>query len=51
VVAFIVPNQFKKYLTQKQLIPEAKLIKEIKLPNDSFLVSDRAYNVNCVFQI
>lgn len=51
IVAFILPKQFKRFLTQKQINSKAKLIAELKIDEDSFLVNDRAYNVNCVFQI
>jgi len=51
IVAFILPKQFKRFLTQKQINSKAKLISELKIQEDSFLVNDRAYNVNCIFQI
>lgn len=50
-IAFILPNQFKKYLTQKQINQKGKLIFEKSIQNDAFLVNDRPYDVNCVFQI
>ncbi|BDV03397.1 MAG: hypothetical protein HPPSJP_1180 [Candidatus Hepatoplasma scabrum] len=51
IIAFILPNQFKRYLTQNKINPNLKLISQFKITEDSFLVNDRAYNVNCVFQI
>lgn len=51
IVCFILPNIFRRYLIQKQINPNAKLIFSISLPKDSFLVNDKAYDVNCVFMI
>lgn len=51
VVAFILPNQFNRYLTQKLVNPRAKLLFSKQLNEDSFLVADKPYDVNCVFQI
>ncbi len=51
VVAFILPNQFVRYLTQERVDSRFKLILQKKIEKDAFLVDDRKYNVNCVFQI
>ena len=50
-VGFIIPIQFKKYSVQKQINNNAKLVFERSLPDDSFLLNDKTYNVRCVFQI
>jgi len=50
-VAFILPNQFKKYSVQSKLNKNFKLIKETILGNNSFLANDKDYDVRCVFQI
>lgn len=51
IVSFILPNIFKRYSIQKLVNANAKLIFSISLPKDSFLVNDKAYDVNCVFMI
>jgi hypothetical protein len=51
VVGFIIPNQFKKYSVQNKINPNAKLVFEKDLPEDSFLLADKDYKVRCVFQI
>ena len=52
VIAFIVPNQFKKYSVQSKLNKEFKLIKEFNLKEKSFFLEHKKdYDVNCVFQI
>ncbi|MGL6100446.1 MAG: hypothetical protein ACRC0G_12575 [Fusobacteriaceae bacterium] len=51
IVGFILPNQFKKFSAQKRIIKEAKLIFEIDLPKNSFVLGDDEYDVGCVFQI
>lgn len=50
-VIFILPNAFKRYLVQKQVIPNCKLLYEEDLNPNSFIVKDSEYSVNCVFQI
>lgn len=50
-VAFILPNQFKKYSVQSKLNKDFKLIKETVLDSNSFLANDKDYDVRCVFQI
>ena len=51
IVCFILPNIFKRYSIQKQVNSNAKLLFCVSLPGDSFLVNDKAYDVNCVFMI
>ncbi len=51
IIAFILPNQLHRYLTQKNINDNLKLIHQSDIDKNSFLVDDRAYNVNCVFQI
>lgn len=51
IVCLILPNIFKRYSIQSKVNKNAKLIFSINLPEDSFLVNDKAYNVNCVFMI
>jgi hypothetical protein len=51
IVGFIIPNQFKKYSVQNKINSNAKLVFERDLPEDSFLLGDKNYNVRCVFQI
>ncbi len=51
-VGFILPNQFKKYLTQKQIPSNAKLIFEKELPKYSFYTeTNNNVNIGSVFQI
>lgn len=50
-VAFILPIQFRKYLTQNKIKKEAKLISDINLPKNSFTVFEKDYNLRCCFQI
>lgn len=51
IVAFILPNTFKRYSLQSKVNEKAKLIYDIPLKPNSFIVGDREYNVNCCFQI
>lgn len=51
IVCLILPNTFNRYLTQNKILKDAKLIYSEPLPNNSFIVNDREYSVNCVFQI
>ena len=51
-VAFILPMCFTKYLTQKHLPPDMKLVESLVLPEKSFhLPGGKPYHVNTVFQI
>lgn len=52
IIAFIIPNQFKKYSVQSKLDSDFKLIHETDLESDAFFTETTdKYNVNCVFQI
>lgn len=51
IVIFILPLLFKRYSVQKQVSENAKLVYEIPLPVNSFLVNDKEYKVNCILQI
>lgn len=51
VVAFILPVSFVKYNVQSKLDPDFKLAFNGFLPENSFLVNGKPYDVNCVFQI
>jgi len=52
IIAFIVPNQFKKYSVHNKLNKEFKLIKEVWLEKNAFFTNqNEKYDVNCVFQI
>ena len=51
IVAFILPLQFEKYSAQKNLNPNAKLIYDEKLPDESFVYQDKPYKVRCCLQI
>ena len=50
-IAFILPVQFRKYLTQKNLDPNLSLILDQTLPPDSFLLEGKSYKVRCCYQI
>lgn len=50
-IAFILPVQFRKHLTQKLLNPSLSLIFDQTLPADSFLLDGKPYSVRCCFQI
>ena len=49
--SFILPKSFKKDSLKKHIPLNFHLIYEYDLPNDSFLVDNKEYNVPCVFQI
>lgn len=51
IVAFILPVQFLKYLTQKQIRKDAKLLFSEILNPDSFTHNGESYSVRCCFQI
>lgn len=51
VIAFILPNTFVRFLTQKNVNSDLSLIYQSEIEKDSFTINDRPYNVNCVFQI
>tara|TARA_B110000046_G_scaffold184863_1_gene224594 strand:+ start:7269 stop:8090 length:822 start_codon:yes stop_codon:yes gene_type:complete len=50
-VSFILPKSFKKDSLKRCFPLNFHLETEYDLPNDSFLVDDKSYNVPCVFQI
>ncbi|WP_205852848.1 hypothetical protein [Mycoplasma phocoeninasale] len=50
-VAMILPNIFQRYSVQKKVNQNAKLICNIRLSDNSFIVNDKEYDVKCVFQI
>ena len=50
-IAFILPVQFRKYLTQNKLDPTLKLIHDELLHPDSFIFEGEPYSVRCCFQI
>ena len=51
VIGFILPVSFMKYGVQKRLNKEFKFIDFYFLKENSFLVKEKEYDVNCVFQI
>ncbi|MGL4647258.1 MAG: hypothetical protein ACRCVI_00845 [Mycoplasmoidaceae bacterium] len=51
IVCFILPNIFNRYSIQKLIDQDAKLIYIKSLNANSFILNDREYKVNCVFQI
>lgn len=51
VVGFILPVQFRKWSAQKHIDTSAKLVLDETLPEDSFLLDGKNYNVRCCFQI
>ena len=50
-VSFILPKSFKKDSLKKHFPLNFHLICEYDLPNNSFIVDEKKYNVPCVFQI
>lgn len=50
-VGFILPIQFEKYLTQKHVRQDARLVSSTVLPDDSFTENGRIRNVRSVFQV
>lgn len=52
VVIFILPLQLQRYNTQKQINNQAKLIySSSPLPENSFTLDGKPYDVNCIIQI
>ena len=52
IVAFIVPVNFRKFTTHKQLDPSMRFISKLSLPRDAFyLHTGKSYSVNTEFQI
>lgn len=50
-VAFVLPIQFMKYLTMKNIDREAKLVINKIIDPDSFTFEGKPYSVRCVFQV
>ena len=51
IVAFIVPVNFRKFTTHKQLDPSMRFISKLPLPRDAFyLHTGKSYSVNTEFQ-
>lgn len=50
-VAMILPKQFERFLTQKQVDIGARLVLSMELEGDAFIHSDSPYDVKSVFQI
>ena len=52
IIAFIVPVNFRKFTTHKQLEPDMRFISKLPLPRDAFhLSTGKSYAVNTEFQI
>ncbi|GAA7914198.1 hypothetical protein JP0525_03810 [Helicobacter pylori] len=51
IVAFILPNLFKRYSIQKHIDKRAKLVLNADLEKNAFIFNGRPYDVKCVFQI
>jgi predicted RNA methylase len=51
LVGFIVPIGFRKWATQKQINPAAKLVLDEPLPEDAFTFRGEPYSVRCTFQV
>lgn len=51
VIAFILPKSFKKDSVKNRLDLNFSLVKELDLPEDSFVLLDEEKSVPCVFQI
>ena len=50
-VAFVLPIQLRKYITQKRLRADARLIYDELTPEVSFEFNGKPYEVRCVFQV
>ena len=52
IIAFIVPINFRKFTTHKQLEPSMRFISQLPLPRDAFHLGTRkSYSVNTEFQV
>lgn len=49
--AFILPVQFRKYLTQRMLPENYKLVADHDLPSHAFIAGGKPYHVNCCLQV
>lgn len=50
-VAFVIPVQFQKYGTQKDIVADAKLVHDERLDADAFTVNGTSYAVQCCLQV
>lgn len=50
-IAFILPKSFRKSSIINRLNNQFWLVKEIELPQNSFLFEGQDYDVNCIFQV
>jgi len=50
-VAFVLPIQLRKYITQKRLREDARLVYDELTPEVSFEFNGKPYEVRCVFQV
>ena len=50
-IGFILPNTFTKYLTQKALPNDLKLVLTYKVQKNAFYTEKGDFDVNCVFQV
>ena len=52
VVAFVLPNLFRRWSAQRQIEPNARLLLDIDVPRDAFHLPDgQPYEIGCCFQI
>lgn len=51
IIAFILPSSYKKETMQRVFPKTWKLLAQIDLPNNSFLLEGDEYHVPCVFQV
>lgn len=51
IVAFILPNVYKKETMQRVFPADFSLVEDINLPKNSFLLDGKEYHVPCCFQI
>jgi len=51
IIAFILPLQFRKYLTQNKLNNNFNLNKELILPKNAFIYNNKNYSLRSVFQV
>ena len=50
-VGFIMPIQFNKFSGHNQIVPEAKLVLDERLPDNCFIFNGKSYSVRCCFQV
>ncbi len=51
IVAFILPNVYRKETMQRVFSVDFSLVEDIDLPKNSFLLDEKEYHVPCCFQI